>query len=196
MIIDPAEDATTLTTLATACDTVRAQLPLDGPPYQDLDLVTVSRQLSGLGDLVTHISDEVLFRSVQPGPTGSQRHHAIGAFASALDPLGRAISALGAVYPQVAFRAETSGWLDSPNLHDALRAADTVIEENLDTASAALRETADGLNAASTCLRVDPYRVQVALHRSTGRSRATAPKPTPAVATGLPAPSSTHRQGR
>ena len=51
MIIDPAEDATTLTALATACDTVRAQLPMDGPPYQDLDLVTVSRQLSGLGDL-------------------------------------------------------------------------------------------------------------------------------------------------
>ncbi|MCZ4122698.1 hypothetical protein [Streptomyces sp. H39-S7] len=121
MIIDPAEDATTLAALATACDTVRAQLPLDGPPYQDLDLVTVSRQLSGLGDLVTHLSDEVLFRSVQPGPTGSQRHRAIGAFASAVDPLGRAISALGAVYTQVAFRDETSRWPDSPNLRDALR---------------------------------------------------------------------------
>ncbi|WP_198358190.1 hypothetical protein [Streptomyces fildesensis] len=196
MIIDPAEDATTLTALATACDTVRAQLPLDGPPYQDLDLVTVSRQLSGLGDLVTHLSDEVLFRSVQPGPTGSQRHRAIGAFASAVDPLGRAISALGAVYTQVAFRDETSRWPDSPNLRDALRSADTVIEENLNTASEALRETADGLNAASTRLRVDPHRVQVALHRSTGRGRAAAPESSAAVATGLPVPSSTRRQGR
>ncbi|NEA75444.1 hypothetical protein C8250_015470 [Streptomyces sp. So13.3] len=196
MIIDPADDATTLTALAAACDTVRAQLPLDGPPYQDLDLVTVSRQLSSLGDLVTHLSDEVLFRSVQPGPSSSQRHRAIGAFASALDPLGRAISALGCVYPQIAFRDETSGWLDSPNLRDALRSADTVIEENLDTASEALRETADGLNAASTYLRVDTHRVQVALHRSTARSRATAPTPPPIFGTELPAASYTRRQGR
>ncbi|GAA3168097.1 MULTISPECIES: hypothetical protein [Streptomyces] len=60
-------DALALRATASAFDAQRAKLPIEGDPHRSPDGVSVARQISELGKLITNLGNDVLFRTADHG---------------------------------------------------------------------------------------------------------------------------------
>ncbi|WP_405988382.1 hypothetical protein [Streptomyces sp. NBC_00986] len=168
----PLSDALALRAAASAFDAQRGKLPVPGDLHRSPDNVAIARQISELGELITNLGDEVLFRAAdQDRETHSAR--AIAGFAAALEPAGRAASALGSMAHQLSFLDQTEHLRDQPDARDAREAATLVLSDALDMADTALREAADSLHVASAMVSPPNLRLKAA------RSRTTSTVPTP-----------------
>ncbi|WP_433855467.1 hypothetical protein [Streptomyces kronopolitis] len=170
----PAADARALRATASAFDAQRGKLPVPGDPHRSADTVAIARQISQLGTLITTLGDQALFRA---NAENQAPHNAkvITSFADAVEPAGRAASALGAAAHQLAFLDQTEHLRDQPDARGAREVATLVIGNALGMADIALRDTADSLHAASATISPTSVRLQAARSRST----TAAPPPTP-----------------
>ncbi|MER5970369.1 hypothetical protein ABT112_11650 [Streptomyces sp. NPDC002055] len=189
----PISDALALRATASAFDAQRGKLPAPGDVHRSPDSVTVARQISELGALISGLGDEVLFRVVDHD---QEAHSArvITSFAAAVEPAGEAASALGAVAHQLSFLNQTEHLRDQPDARDAREAAARVTDDALATADTALREAADSLHAASATVSPPSARLQAARGRSTTAAPAFA-SPPPTVP-GAAAPADRIARGR
>ncbi|MEU6341838.1 hypothetical protein ABZ883_12925 [Streptomyces sp. NPDC046977] len=181
----PLTDALALRATASAFDAQRGKLPVPEDPHRSPDVVAVARQISELGQLVTDLGNEVLFRAVNQDQA-PHTARVITNFASAVAPAGEAASALGAVAHQLAFLKQTEHLRDQPDARNAREAAVGVMEEALTTADAALHDVANSLHSASAMVSPPSARLQAARSRSTTPAPGTPP---PGVATAVAAPS-------
>lgn len=118
----PVTDALALRAMASSLDAQRGKLPVLGDPRRSPEAVSVSRQISDLGRLITELGDEVLFRVAEPNqPPHSTR--VAGAFAQASGGVGQAAAALGAVNRQLLFLKQTECLREQPDAKDARQAA-------------------------------------------------------------------------
>ncbi|MGW7710963.1 hypothetical protein [Streptomyces sp. NPDC054771] len=179
MIDNLISDATALRATASGFDALRGKLPVPGDPHRSPDSVTVARQISELGKLITDLADEVLHRAAEHNREG-RTAPAITAFAAAVRPAGEAASALGAAARRLSVLDEIE------HLYDML-----VVGNALGMADEALRRTADSLRAASAAVSPPPVRAQAARSRST--SPVSAPGPLPPAG---PTPASPDRIAR
>ncbi|MEU9411842.1 hypothetical protein AB0E08_39960 [Streptomyces sp. NPDC048281] len=190
----PLSDALALRAMAFAFDAQRGKLPVPGDPHRSPDVVTVARQISELGKLVTDLGDEVLFRAADQNQA-PHTARVITNFAAVVEPAGEAASALGAVAHQLAFLNQTESLRDQPDARDAREAAVRVIEEALATADAALHDRANSLYAASATASPPSARLQAARSRSATTARSPGPPP-PNVTAAVAAPSARIARGR
>ncbi|WP_181010930.1 hypothetical protein [Streptomyces sp. SM13] len=166
---------------ASALNAERGKLPVLGDRHRSPDVAAVARQISELGELITDLGNEVLFRA-------AAQHHevhtarVITGFASAVHPVGEAASALGAVAHQLSFLDRTEYLRDQPDARDAREAAVRVMDDALGTADTALREAADSLHAASATVSPPSVRLRAARSRSTTAVPSPIPPPTTAPA--------------
>lgn len=184
----PFSDALALRATASVFDAQRGKLPSPGDLHRSPDSVAIAKQISELGQLITDLGDEVLFRAVAQ----DQEAHAarvITSFAAAVQPAGEAASALGTVAHQLSFLHRTEHLREQPYARDARETAARVMDDALGLADTALREAADSLHAASATIAPPPMRLQAARHRST----TAAPAPPPA---GAPAATPADRTAR
>ncbi|MFD5030272.1 hypothetical protein ACFWM0_07590 [Streptomyces sp. NPDC058405] len=182
----PISDALALRATATAFDAQRGKLPIPGDPHRSPDSVTVARQISELGKMITDLGDEVLFRAADQD---REIHTArvITSFAAAMGPAGEAASALGSVAHQLSFLDQTEHLRDQPDARDAREAAARVMDDALGMADTALREAGDSLHAASATVSPPSVRLQAARSWSTTTAPAPAPAPGPMPTAGAPA---------
>ncbi|KPI14560.1 hypothetical protein OK006_3256 [Actinobacteria bacterium OK006] len=178
----PVSDALALRAKASAFDAQRGKLPVSADPHRSPDSVAVARQISELGELITDLGDEVLFRAADPD---REAHTArvITSFSAAVGPAGEAGSALGAVAHQLSFLEQTEHLRDLP---DAREAATRVMDDALGMADTALREAADSLHAASATVSPPSVRLHAARSRSATAAPAAAPPPSGASAAAVP----------
>ncbi|WP_078623129.1 hypothetical protein [Streptomyces prunicolor] len=177
----PIADALALRATASVFDAQRRKLPGPGGLHRSPDSVAVAKQISELGQLITDLGDEVLFRAAAQG----QEAHAarvITSFAAAVRPAGEAASALGAVAHQLSFLHQTEHLGNQPDARDAREAAARVMDDALGAADTALREAADSLRAASATVTPPAVRLQAARHRSTTATPAPPSADAPAIA--------------
>ncbi|MEU0815178.1 hypothetical protein [Streptomyces mirabilis] len=177
----PVSDALALRAKASAFDAQRGKLPVSQDPHRLPDSVAVARQISELGELITDLGDEVLFRAADPD---REAHTArvITSFSAAVGPAGEAASALGAVAHQLSFLEQTEHLRDLPDARDAREAATRVMDDALGMADTALREAADSLHAASATVSPPSVRFHAARSRSTTAAPAAVPPPAGAPA--------------
>ena len=181
MTTTPIADALALHAAASLFDAQRGNLPDPGDLRRSPDSVAVAKQISELGQLITDLGDEVLFRAAAQ----DREPHAarvITSFAAAVRPADEAASALGAVAHQLSFLHQTEHLRDQPDARDAREAAARVMGDALGVADTALGEAADSLHAASATLSPPAARLQAARHRSTTATPAPPPSDAPAVA--------------
>ncbi|WP_217559120.1 hypothetical protein [Streptomyces sp. GbtcB6] len=178
----PVSNALALRATASAFDAQRGKLPVPGDPHRSPDSVAVARQISELGELITGLGDEVLFRAADQD---REVHTArvVTSFSAAVGPVGEAASALGAVAHQLFFLEQTEHLRDA---RDAREAATRVIDDALGMADTALREAADSLHAASAALSPPSLRFHAARSRSTTAAPVAAPPPAGAPAAAAP----------
>lgn len=177
----PFSDALALRATASVFDAQRRKLPGLGDLHRSPDSVAVAKQISELGQLITELGDEVLFRAAAQ----DQEAHAarvITGFAAAVRPAGGAAFALGAVAHQLSFLHQTEHLRDQPDARDAREAAARVMDDALGVADTALGEAADSLRAASAAVSPPAVRLRAARHRSTAAAPAPLPADAPAVA--------------
>ena len=177
----PISDALALRAAASRFDAQRGKLPSSEDLHRSPDGVAVAKQISELGQLITDLGDEVLFRAASRDREAHTARVATG-FAAAIRPAGEAAAALGAVAHQLSFLHQTEHLRDQPDARDAREAAARVMDDALGVADTALREAADSLHAASTTLSPPAARLQAARHRSTTATPAPPPADAPAVA--------------
>ncbi|MFE3881861.1 hypothetical protein ACFXPQ_02870 [Streptomyces lydicus] len=184
----PLADARALHATASAFDAQRGKLPVPGDPHRSPDSVAVARQISELGQMMTDLGDEVLFRAASQD---REAHTArvITSFAAAVGPVGEAASALGSVAHQLSFLDQTEHLRDRPDAREAREVAALVIGNALGMADTALRDAADALHAASTTVSPPSVRFQAARSRST----IAAPSPVPSSASAPAAASPPNR---
>ncbi|MGW6207473.1 hypothetical protein ACWF9B_28040 [Streptomyces sp. NPDC055089] len=115
MINNPVSDALSLRAMAWEFDAQRGKLPQPGDPNRSPGNITVARQLSDLGKLITDLADEVLHHAAEQNREG-RTSSAISDFAAAIGPAGEAASALGAVAHQLSFLDQTEPSATSPTL--------------------------------------------------------------------------------
>jgi hypothetical protein len=190
----PISDALALRAVASAFDAQRGKLPTLGDPHRSPDAVAVARQISELGKLITDLGDDVLFRAAGQ----DQAPHAarvIINFAAAIEPAGKAASALGAVAHQLAFLNQTESLRDRPDARDAREAAVRVMEDALATADATLHDAANSLYSASATVSPPSVRLQAARSRSTNAIPAPGQLP-PGVTTAVASSSDRIARGR
>ncbi|MFD9503431.1 hypothetical protein [Streptomyces sp. NPDC060035] len=174
----PSSDIRAMRATASAFDAQRRKLPVPGNHRRSLDVV--ARQISELGELITDLGNEILFRdAAQDHEVHTAR--VITSFASAVRPVGEAASALGAVAHQLSFLDQTEHLRDQPGAQDAREAAMRVMDDALGTADTALRDAADSLHTASATVSPPSVRLRAARSRST--TTTTAPRPTPPAGT-------------
>lgn len=176
----PFSDALALRATASVFDAQRGKLPGPGGLHRSPDSVAVAKQISELGQLITDLGDEILFRAAAQ----DQEAHAariITSFAAAVRPAGEAASALGAVAHQLSFLHQTEHLRNQPDARDAREAAVRVMDDALGVADTALGEAADSLHAASATVSPPAARLQAARHRSTTATPAPPPVDAPAV---------------
>ncbi|WP_416484244.1 hypothetical protein [Streptomyces sp. CL12] len=165
----PIASALTLRAMASAFDAQRGKLPKADERHRFPDVIAVARQITELAKLTEDLSDEVLFRAAESDQApGTAR--AIGSFAEAITPASAATAALGSVAQQLAFLNRTEHLREQPDAADARAAAHMVIEDALDSAGAALHETARVLSDASASLSLPSNRIRAARSRSTTAS--------------------------
>ncbi|MFF3750548.1 hypothetical protein ACFYYH_08830 [Streptomyces sp. NPDC002018] len=185
----PTTDALALRDMASSFDAQRGRLPVLGDAHRSPEPTAVCRLIADLGELTTQLSDEVLTRATAPD-RAPHSHEVITAFASAVEPAGEAVTALGAVNHQLAVLAQTEPSHDHPWVREARESAVHVIEDALATANNALHDAATWLHAASTTLSPPSVRLRAALSRS-HTTASTTPPPAPAktasATAGLPA---------
>ncbi|MFE4826754.1 hypothetical protein [Streptomyces sp. NPDC056672] len=181
MIKTPTADALNLRDIASSFDAQRGKLPVLGDPHRTPEPTAVCRRVVELGELIVQLSDEVLARVTDQdrAPHGDR---VITAFASAIEPAGDAVAALGVVNHQLAFLAQTEPSHDQADVRDAREASVNVLEDALALADEALHEAATRLHAASTTLLPPSAQLRAALSRSHGAAD-TAPSPEPAAKT-------------
>jgi len=124
----PFSDALALRATASVFDAHRGKLPGLGDLPRSPDSVAVAKQISELGQLITELGDEVLFRA----SAQDQEAHAarvITGFAAAVRPVGEAAAALGAVAHQLSFMHQTEHLRDQPDARDAREAAARVMDD-------------------------------------------------------------------
>ena len=177
----PIADALALHATASLFDAQRGKLPSSEDLRRSPDGVAVAKQISELGQLITDLGDEVLFRAVARDREAHTARVATG-FAAAIRPAGEAASALGAVAHQFSFLHQTEHLRDQPDARDAREAAARVMDDALGVADTALGEAADSLHAASATVSPPAARLQAARHRSTTATPAPPPAVAPAVA--------------
>ncbi|MFG2094633.1 hypothetical protein [Streptomyces sp. NPDC048612] len=168
----PVADARALHATAFAFDAQRSKLPVPGD--RSPDTVTVARQISQLGTLITTLGDQVLFRA----NAETQAPHSarvITSFVAAVGPASQAVSALGSVAHQLSFLDQTEHLRDQPDARGARDVATLVIGNALGMADTALRDAAESLHAASATVSEPSVRLQAARSRST----TSAPSPAP-----------------
>ncbi|WP_329612530.1 hypothetical protein OG244_03850 [Streptomyces brevispora] len=187
MINNRVSDALSLRAMASEFDAQRGKLPQPGDPHRSTDNVTIARQLSDLGKLITDLADEVLHRAAEQNREG-RTPSAIDDFAAAIGPASEAASALGAVAHQLSFLGRTEHLRDQPDALDAREAAAAVMDDGLGAADTALREGADSLHAASARAFPPPDRLQAARRRSATATSAPAPPAAAPAAAVLPGP--------
>ncbi|MFD9427319.1 MULTISPECIES: hypothetical protein [unclassified Streptomyces] len=170
----PISNALALRATASAFDAQRGKLPVPGDPHRAPDSVTVARQISELGKMITALGDEVLFRTAAQD-RDAHTARVITSFAAAVGPAGEAASALGSVAHQLSFLDQTDHLRDQPDALDVREAATLVVIDTLDMADTALREAADSLHAASATVSPPPVRLQAARSRSTTAASSPAP---------------------
>ncbi|MET9086104.1 hypothetical protein ABZX77_30225 [Streptomyces sp. NPDC004237] len=190
----PISDALALRATASAFDAQRGKLPVPGNPHRSPDAVAVARQISELGKLITDLGDEVLFRAADQDQA-PHTARVITSFAAAVEPVGEAASALGAVAHQLAFLNQTERLRDQPDARDAREAAVRVMEEALATADAALHDGANSLHAASATVSAPSVRLHAARSRSTTATPAMGQLP-PGVTTAVASSSERIARGR
>ncbi|MFG2370516.1 hypothetical protein ACGFY9_03450 [Streptomyces sp. NPDC048504] len=186
MTSTPVSETLALRAMASAFDAQRGKLPVPGDPWRSPDPVAVAQQISELGALITDLGDEVLFRTTDQG----QEPHTVRAivgFAAALEPAGRAASALGSVAHQLSFLDQTEHLRDQPDARDAREAATRVLSDAVDAADTALREAADSLHSASATISAPNVRLQAARSRSTTKAPTPVSPPTPPPSAAAPA---------
>lgn len=176
----PSSDISALRGMASAFDAQRGKLPVPGNYRRLPGIVTVARQMSELGELITDLGHEVFLRAA------AQDHEVhtarvIAGFAAAARPAGEAASALGETAHQLAFLNQTEHLRNRPDAQEAREAAVRVMEDALGSADTALREAADSLHAASVTVSPPSVRLRAARSRST--TTAPAPRPAPPAAT-------------
>ncbi|WP_405848489.1 hypothetical protein [Streptomyces sp. NBC_01518] len=179
----PFSDALALRATASVFDAQRGKLPGPRNLHHSPDgvAVAVAKQISELGQLITDLGDEILFRTVAQD---REAHTArvITSFAAAVRPAGEAASALGTVAHQLAFLHQTEHLRNQPDARDAREAAARVIDDALGLADTALGEAADSLHAASATVSPPTMRLQAARHRPTTATPAPPPADAPAIA--------------
>ncbi|MCX5314761.1 hypothetical protein [Streptomyces sp. NBC_00154] len=124
----PSSDIRAMRATASAFDAQRGKLPVPGGHHRSPDIVAVARQVSELGELITDLGNEVLFRAA------AQDHEVhtarvITSFASAVRPVGEAASALGAVTHQLSFLEQTEHLRDQSDARDAREVAVRVMDD-------------------------------------------------------------------
>lgn len=177
----PIADALALHAAASLFDAQRGKLSRAEDLRRSPDGVAVARQISELGQLITDLGDEVLFRAASRDREPHTARATTG-FAAAIRPAGKAASALGAVAHQLSFLHQTEHLRDQPDARDAREAAVRVMDDALGVADTALCEAADSLHAASATVAPPAARLQAARHRSTTATPAPSPVDAPAVA--------------
>ncbi|MFD4337884.1 hypothetical protein ACFWPP_11925 [Streptomyces anulatus] len=175
-------DALALRATASGFDAVRGKLSVARDRDRPLDSVTVARQLSALGTLLTELADEVLFRAAEQRRDGHTAPAIMG-FAAAVVPACQAASALGAVAHQLSARDQAGHLGDEPGAQDACDVDRLVMGNALGMANKALRETSEGLRAAAAAISPSSARTDAARSRST----TAAPSPSPPSPTVSPA---------
>lgn len=173
----PLSDALALRATASAFDAQRGKLPVPRDPHRSPDAVTVARQISELGKLITDLGDEVLHRAAEQDREGRTAPAIVG-FAAAVRPACEAASALGAVAHRLSVLDQAEHLGNEPGARDAREADRLVMGNALGIADKALRETADSLRAASAAISPPPVRAQAARSRSTTAAPSPAPPPT------------------
>lgn len=165
----PFSDALALRATASVFDAQRGKLPGPRNLHHSPDgvAVAVAKQISELGQLITDLGDEILFRTVAQD---REAHTArvITSFAAAVRPAGEAASALGTVAHQLAFLHQTEHLRNQPDARDAREAAARVIDDALGLADTALGEAADSFT---------PHRRRFRLRPCGSRPPATGPRP-------------------
>ena len=180
----PISDALALHAAGSLFDAQRGKLPSSEDLRRSPDGVAVAKQISELGQLITDLGDEVLFRAAaQDRETHTAR--VTTGFAAAIRHAGEAASALGAVAHQLSFLHQTEHLRDQPDVRDAREAAARVMDDALGLADTALGEAADSLHAASATVSPPAARLQVARHRSTTTTPPPPPTDAPAIAVAL-----------
>ncbi|MEU3712168.1 hypothetical protein [Streptomyces catenulae] len=173
-------DALALRTMASAFDAQRGKLPVEGDPHRSPDGVSVARQISELGKLITDLGNDVFFRAAESNRE-AHTSRVIDGFAGAVLPAGEAASALGSVAHQLSLLDLTEHLRDQPDARDAREAAMQVMGESLETADRALHDAATSLHIAAQGVSPSSARLQAARRRSTIAASASPPAPTPAV---------------
>ncbi|MCG3039018.1 hypothetical protein ACLIYM_09760 [Streptomyces fenghuangensis] len=187
-----AEDAEALYEMALRFDTERKHLSF--PEYHGRlpNLVEVSQRLSGLGELLTEVSDEVLFRATAPEQTESQRQ-TVGVFTAAAAHVRQAIRLVSDAHYHLAVPQGTVGGPDAPDRAESA----TVAGERLDEARLAILTGGFLLHRAAeqqSLLSSRAARSRSALPglpRSSGQASAARPAHSPAPAS---SPTSRHRR--
>ncbi|WP_399094133.1 hypothetical protein ACGH2B_25030 [Streptomyces sp. BBFR2] len=174
-------DALALRAMASAFDAQRGKLPVEGDPHRSPDGVTVARQISELGKMITDLGNDLLFRAADQG-RDAHTLRVIDGFAGAVRPAGEAASALGAVAHQLSFLDLTEHHRDQPDVRDAREAATQVVGESLETADHVLRDAANSLHIAAEAVSPQSARLQAARRRSALAASASPPAPAPAAA--------------
>lgn len=182
----PIADALALRATSSAFGAQRGKLPVPGDHHRSPGIVAVARQVTELGELITELGNEVLFRAA------AQDHEVhtarvIAGFAAAVRPAGEPASALGEMVHQLSFLSRTKHLRDQPDAQEAREAAMRVMDAALGTADTALRDAADSLHAASATVSPPSIRLRAAHSRSTIATPATRPTPpatSPAAAAG------------
>ncbi|MEU9319568.1 hypothetical protein [Streptomyces sp. NPDC048295] len=173
MTDNSSSDLLALRATASGFDTVRSKLPVTGDPDRPLDSVTVARQLSTLGTLLTKLADEVLVRAAEQRRDGHTAPAIVG-FAAAVRSACEAASALGAVAHRL------SAWDRAKHLGDEPEAEEyerLVMGNALGMADKALRETAEGLRAAEAAISPSSARADAACSRSATAAPSLTPPP-------------------
>ncbi|WP_255306191.1 hypothetical protein [Streptomyces sp. Wb2n-11] len=185
LIDTSSSDALALRATASGFDAVRGKLPVTGNPDHSLDSVTVARQLSDLGTLITDLADEVLHRAAEQRREGGTAPAVVG-FAAAVRPACEAASALGAVAHRLSVLEQAEHLGDESGAKDAREADRLVMGNALGMADKALRETANSLRSASAAISPESVRAQAARSRSTTAAFPSSPAPPPAPAAAPP----------
>lgn len=171
MIDTVSSDALALRATASGFDAVRSNLPVIGDSQRSLDGVTVARQLSDLGTLITDLADEVLHRAAEQNRDGHTPPAIVG-FAAAVRPACEAASALGAVAHRLSVLHQSGHLHQEPGAQQVDR---LVMGNPLGAADNALRETADSLRASAAAISLPSVRTQAARSRSTTAAASPAP---------------------
>ncbi|WP_065483087.1 hypothetical protein [Streptomyces sp. PTY087I2] len=171
----PVPDARALRSAAENFDALRGKLPVPGDPHRGPDSVTVAKQISELGKMITALGDEILFRTTSPD-LDAHTARVVSDFAAAVEPAGEVASALGSVAHQLSFLERTEHLRDQPDAMDAREVATLVISDALGLADVSLRDASYPLYAAAaTASPPPPWQLRAA------RSRSTNAAPLPAV---------------